>query len=220
MGSDTSKIATELDALRRFVAAAKYPIDMESNKKPASGPVAAGHSREFRKTLLPRHSTMKPTLTVLFVCLSAGIAACARDPSTQLDCGSISRLDDSSYSYIELQREYAREIAKRARSVRLRIEGTGSAAGFVGMFMRRIPGTDAYDIGVEIGTLRELVARQVAREQAHHNDGHALVPMEQSWACEMLADSVLSLDPVQSKQQLMEHLAFVERHFEAATHKQ
>jgi len=159
---------------------------------------------------------MKSSLMTLITCVSTGLVACQPDPS-QPNCGSASQLVVGTSS--ESMQWHAQNIAKRAKEVHIRIEESSSATGFTGHILGRIGGTSAYDIRTEIGTLRELVALQVAREQALRNDGQVLVPMEQSWACEMLADSVVSLDPAQGKKQLMEALEYVERRFEAASQK-
>ncbi|MCI0562218.1 MAG: hypothetical protein MN733_27345 [Nitrososphaera sp.] len=154
---------------------------------------------------------MRPLPAILTWCLSIGLTACSPHPSSELKCGSASLLDVETS--IQLQPWHAQQIAELAREVRLRIQKSSSATGFTGQIMGRIGGTSAHDIGFKLGRLRELVARQVAREQALRNNGQVLVPMEQSWACEMLADSVVSLDPVQGKQQLMEALEEIEQRF-------
>lgn len=90
----------------------------------------------------------------------------------------------------------------------------GSAVGFDGSWKRRLVGSEAYATGLEIKLLREKVGKQIAREQADLNDGQPFVPINESWACKALADSVASLDPGQSDEQFVAQLSTIAERFD------
>jgi hypothetical protein len=100
----------------------------------------------------------------------------------------------------------AKRVSEQAKSAWF---GTGALAGAVS----RVPGTEASSLAINVRQLRTMVADQRAIDLALGMDGKSQLPSKADWACQILADSVASLDTGQSDEQFLENVAVVEDNF-------
>jgi hypothetical protein len=148
----------------------------------------------------------------VMILLAIALSGCVADPAESLNC----ELSKSSSGKIVVTAEDITDgsnvVAKRARELREQLSKSPSMAGFTGSIFKTFAGTKTYSFATELNDLRGNVAWQVAMQQAYFNEGKTLVPTTKRWSCEVLADSVSSLNLGQSSDQLIDNLLEVEQH--------
>jgi hypothetical protein len=143
----------------------------------------------------------------LFLALLIG--GCTGHPS--LSCTSAPKaapIDDNERATSIVGVVYARKLRRLALDANF-------GSGFGAKTMSNIAGTDAYSVRHSAVQLRQMMASARAVDFWLETQGDITLPRKSAKTCEMLADSIASLDVGQSDDQFVENIGAVEAYFMA-----
>ena len=120
----------------------------------------------------------------------------------------------------DLAAQDARQVAvfgiDLSRKVRAQAQSAWFGTGMMSDTLGRFSGTEAISLAINVRLLRTMLANQRAIDLSLSMDGKNPLPSKAGWACELLADSVASLDTGQSDEQFLENIEEVEAYFKRA----
>ena len=100
-----------------------------------------------------------------------------------------------------------------SRKVSTEANSAWFGTGFLSDSLGRVAGTESINLSVSVKQLRTIIANQRAIELSLSMDGKNPLPSKAGWACEVLADSIASLNTSQSDEQFLESVGQVEAYF-------
>ena len=140
------------------------------------------------------------------------IGGCSVAKSEKLECLSSPDLNgrDAHLSSSEGRKASAQVALELVQRVRAKAKSSWFGTGILSDIFGRTSGTEGVALHLDVRQLRVAVANQKAIDLAKEIGGRSPLPASADWACQILANSVASLDTGQSDDQFLENLSVVE----------